>query len=51
MNLKKKLFILVFILINIYGLLCGVIYFFQENLIFMPSVIPQKYAFEMKKVI
>ena len=48
MNLKKKLFILVFILLNIYGLLCGVIYFFQENLIFMPSVLPQEHVFEMK---
>ena len=48
MNLKKKLFILVFILLNIYGLLCGVIYFFQENLIFMPSVLSQEHVFEMK---
>jgi regulatory protein YycI of two-component signal transduction system YycFG len=48
MNLKKKVFIVVFILLNIYGLLCGVIYFFQENLIFMPSFLPQEHAFEMK---
>ena len=48
MKLKKKLFILAFILLNIYGLLCGVIYFFQENLIFMPSVLPQEHVFEMK---
>ena len=50
MNLKKKVFILVFILLNIYGLLCGVIYFFQENLIFMPSFLPQEHAFEMKNL-
>ena len=48
MNLKKKLFILVFILLNIYGLLCGVIYFFQENLIFMPSVLSKNHVFKMK---
>jgi len=45
---KKKFFIIAFILINIYGLLCGVIYFFQENLIFMPSVLPQEHVFQMK---
>ena len=45
---KKKFFIIAFILVNIYGLLCGVIYFFQENLIFMPSVLSQEHVFEMK---
>ncbi len=48
MKSKKKLFIIVFVILNIYGLLCGVLYFFQENLLFMPSILPQEHVFEMK---
>lgn len=48
MKSKKKLFILTFIVLNIYGLLCGVIYFFQENLIFLPSLLSQEHTFEME---
>ena len=48
MKFKKKLFIVVFLLLNIYGLLCGVIYFFQENLIFMPTALPQEHVYKLK---
>lgn len=44
---KKKLFILTFVLLNIYGLLCGAMYFFQENLIFLPTVLSQEHVYEM----
>ena len=47
MQNKKKLFIIAFVLLNIYGLLCGVIYFFQENLIFLPTALTQEYVYEM----
>ncbi|MFK5983691.1 MAG: alpha/beta fold hydrolase [Flavobacteriaceae bacterium] len=47
MRNKKKLFIILFVLLNIYGLLCGVIYFFQENLIFLPTVLTQEHVYEM----
>lgn len=46
MKKYKRAFLLVFVLLNIYGLLCGVLYFFQENLIFHPTVLPQDYTFE-----
>ncbi len=47
MSKSKKAFIIVFVLLNFYGLLCGVIYFFQENLIFLPTVLKQEHVFEM----
>jgi len=43
----KKAFIIVFVLLNIYGLLCSVIYFFQENLIFLPTALTQEHVYEM----
>ena len=43
----KKAFIIGFVLLNIYGLLCGVIFFFQENLIFLPTVLTQEHAYDM----
>ena len=46
MRKVKRLLVLVFVLVNIYALLCGVIYFFQENLIFHPSVFPQDYVYQ-----
>ena len=45
MRKLKRAFILFFVLINGYGLLCGVIYFFQEQLIFHPNVLPADYRF------
>ncbi len=48
MRKSKKAFVIVFVLLNIYGLLCGVIYFFQENLIFSPTVLSQEHTFEME---
>ncbi len=48
MRKSKKAFIIVFVLLNIYGLLCGVIYFFQENLIFLPTILSQEHSFEME---
>jgi len=47
MRNKKKLFIIAFVLLNIYGLLCGVIYFFQENLIFLPTALTQEHVYKM----
>ncbi len=47
MHKFKKGFIIVFVLLNIYGLLCGVIYFFQENLIFLPTKLPQDHSYVM----
>ncbi len=45
---KRKLIIFLFVILNLYGLLCGVLYFFQENLIFLPTVLPQNYEFKMR---
>ena len=42
----KRIFILLFVVFNLYGLLCGVLYFFQDNLIFHPTVLPQDYVYE-----
>ncbi len=47
MRKYKKAFIIGFVLFNIYGLLCGVIYFFQENLIFLPTILTQEHVYEM----
>ncbi len=47
MRNKKKLVVILFVLLNIYGLLCGVIYFFQENLIFLPTVLAQAHVYKM----
>ena len=47
MRRSKKAFIIVFVLLNIYGLLCGVIYFFQESLIFLPTILTQEHVYEM----
>ncbi len=47
MRNKKKLFVILFVVLNIYGLLCGVIYFFQENLIFLPTALTQEHVYEM----
>ena len=43
----KRALIISFVLLNIYGLLCGVIYFFQENLIFLPTQLPQEHSYVM----
>ena len=47
MSRTKKGLIVVFVLLNIYGLLCGAIYFFQENLIFLPTELSQDHVYEM----
>ncbi len=47
-NRKRKIIIFLFVILNLYGLLCGVLYFFQENLIFLPTVLPQNYEFRME---
>ncbi len=46
-NRKRKLAVFLFVILNLYGLLCGVLYFFQENLIFLPTVLPQSYEYKM----
>lgn len=48
MRNKKKLFVIIFALLNFYGLLCGAMYFFQENLIFLPTVLSQEHVYEME---
>jgi pimeloyl-ACP methyl ester carboxylesterase len=47
MSKTKKGLIVVFVLLNIYGLLCGAIYFFQENLIFLPTELDQDYVYKL----
>lgn len=47
MSRIKKSLIVVFVLINIYALLCGAIYFFQESLIFLPTELSQDHVYEM----
>ena len=45
MRKLKFVFITIFIMANLYGVLSGALYFFQENLIFHPSQLPQEYEF------
>jgi alpha-beta hydrolase superfamily lysophospholipase len=47
MSRTKKGLIIVFVLVNIYGLLCGAIYFFQESLIFLPTELSQDHVFDL----
>ena len=47
MSRIKKSLIVVFVLINIYALLCGAIYFFQESMIFLPTELSQDHVYEM----
>jgi len=42
----KKPLIAIFIIANLYAILCGGLYFFQDNLIFHPQQLPQEYAFD-----
>lgn len=42
----KVAFIALFLMANLYGILCGGLYFFQENLLFHPTQLPQDYRFE-----
>lgn len=46
-RLKKPLLIL-FILANLYAILCGGLYFFQENLIFHPKPLAPDYSFSFE---
>ncbi|AWH72632.1 alpha/beta hydrolase [Dokdonia sp. Dokd-P16] len=46
-KLKKPLIIL-FIVANLYAILCGGLYFFQDNLIFHPQQLPQDYYFDFE---
>ncbi len=45
MRKLKRAGILLFIMGNLYGILCGGLYFFQENLLFLPSILPQEYTY------
>lgn len=44
----KKPLLIVFIFVNLYAILCGGLYFFQENLIFHPQQLPQEYIFDFE---
>lgn len=44
---KKRFYVLAFVLLNLYGLLCGVLYFFQESLIFLPTILSQEHVYVM----
>lgn len=44
----KKALITSFIVLNLYAILCGGLYFFQENLLFHPQQLPQEYAFNFE---
>lgn len=46
MRRLKKPLLLLFILANFYAILCGGLYFFQENLIFHPTPLAANYRFE-----
>jgi len=46
MSKPKKAALIAFLLLNLYAILAGSLYFFQENLIFHPTQLPQAYAFE-----
>ncbi|MBE15703.1 MAG: alpha/beta hydrolase [Cytophagaceae bacterium] len=48
MRRLKKPLLLLFVLANIYAILCGGLYFFQENLIFHPSPLPTSYSFDFE---
>ncbi len=48
MRKLKKPLILIFIVANLYAILCGGLYFFQESLIFHPSQLTQEYEFEFQ---
>ena len=48
MRKLKFVFIAIFLLANFYGILCGGLYFFQENLIFHPTQLPADYKFTFK---
>ena len=47
MRRLKKAFLVGFVLLNIYWLFCAVIYFFQESLIFLPSILKQEHTYVM----
>ncbi len=42
----KIAFIALFLMANLYGVLCGGLYFFQENLLFHPTQLAQNHRFE-----
>lgn len=46
MRKGKRVAILLFVLLNLYAILCGGLYFFQENLIFLPSQLPEDYSYQ-----
>jgi pimeloyl-ACP methyl ester carboxylesterase len=43
--MKKKLLNLLKVLVGLYVILCGLLYFFQEKVIFHPEKLPDNYAF------
>lgn len=45
MRKGKRVAILLFLFLNLYAILCGGLYFFQENLIFLPSQLPEDYSY------
>ncbi len=44
----RKPLIIIFILVNVYAILCGGLYFFQDHLIFHPQQLPQDYDFNFE---
>lgn len=42
----KRVLVALFIILNLYAILCGGLYFFQENLLFHPQQLPVDYVFE-----
>lgn len=45
MHKGKLVFSIIFLIANGYGILCGGLYFFQENLLFHPTQLPQDHTF------
>ena len=48
MHKGKLIFIVLFLIANGYGILCGGLYFFQESMLFHPTQLPQDYTFTFK---
>lgn len=47
--MKKKLLKILLLLLGIYIVLCGIIYVFQEKLIFQPEQLDKRYAFQFRQ--
>lgn len=49
LNMKKRIFKILTIIISFYILLCGLLYLFQEKLIFFPQKLDKNYRFDFEQ--